>query len=581
MDTPPEPEVLPWDDPDWFPRFLAASVPIFLCYVGLDFRFRYANDAYARWVGRRASDLVGAPVSEVIGPAAYALIQPFLEQALSGKDVSFEREAPYGPNDQSIVHVNYIPDRDKSGVVRGLAVVVTDITERRRAERQLEESHQQYQSLFDRNPDAVFSFDTAGHFVTANAACEAVSGYRVDEILGMSFTPLIAPGDVAQTMQRFSRALRGEAQKYEITLIHKQGRTIRVEVTNIPMVVAGAVVGVYGVAKDITDRQRADAERRQVQEELALVVAGARCVLWRADVFERPGEPWLHWETVYADEATAQRQFGILVSPDEEFAAAWHRCRFPEDREHNDEEAARCVRASEDYSQEFRCVRADGSFAWMREDVRVLSVIPGQWRLIGVTTDITDRKQAEEERERLLREAQTGAARQRAFLQDVLASVTDNRLRLCENAKDLPKRLPSLGPPIPLSKAGGLGSLRRRTSEAALAHHFSADRGYDLISAVNEAGMNAIVHAGRGRGEVCGDGKERLQVWIVDHGSGIAVEHLPRATLARGYSTASTLGHGMKMMLQLADRIFLLTGPQGTTVVLEQDRDPTPPDWLA
>ncbi len=62
-----------------------------------------------------------------------------------------------------------------------------------------------------------------------------------------------------------------------------------------------------------------------------------------------------------------------------------------------------------------------------------------------------------------------------------------------------------------------------------------------------------------------------------DQGRGINVENLPRATLEKGYTTAGTLGHGMKMMLQTADRLWLLTGSTGTTLVLEQDRLLRPP----
>ena len=90
--------------------------------------------------------------------------------------------------------------------------------------------------------------------------------------------------------------------------------------------------------------------------------------------------------------------------------------------------------------------------------------------------------------------------------------------------------------------------------------------------------MNAIVHVGEGTGQVF-YGKDRVQVKIVDYGAGIALENLPKATLARGFSTKATLGHGMKMMLQTVDRTFLITGATGTTVVIEQDRVPTLPDW--
>ena len=97
--------------------------------------------------------------------------------------------------------------------------------------------------------------------------------------------------------------------------------------------------------------------------------------------------------------------------------------------------------------------------------------------------------------------------------------------------------------------------------------------------------MIAIVPAGAGTGQVFWDkDKQCVQVRVEDRGEGIAVENLPQATLKRGYSTKSTLGHGMKMMLQTAGCLWLLTGPTGTIVVLEQDASPPDKDdvsgWL-
>ena len=73
---------------------------------------------------------------------------------------------------------------------------------------------------------------------------------------------------------------------------------------------------------------------------------------------------------------------------------------------------------------------------------------------------------------------------------------------------------------------------------------------------------------------------------VQEQGGGIATENLPRATLSRGYSTKATLGHGLKMMLEAANSLYMLTGAGGTTVIfgttviLEQDRDKPSPAWL-
>ena len=194
-----------------------------------------------------------------------------------------------------------------------------------------------------------------------------------------------------------------------------------------------------------------------------------------------------------------------------------------------------------------------------------------------VAAELAERTRVEAENARLLVEVRESAGRQRAFLRDVLASVTEGHLHLCDTPDDLPPALAPFAAPLPLSMSGGLRDLRHQASQAAQAAGLPEMRCFDLELAVGEAGMNAVVHAGTGTGQVLWDpALSTVQVWISDHGEGIAVENLPRATLERGYSTKATLGHGMKMMLQTTDALWLLTGLTGTTVVLVQQ--PLPPE---
>jgi anti-sigma regulatory factor (Ser/Thr protein kinase) len=184
------------------------------------------------------------------------------------------------------------------------------------------------------------------------------------------------------------------------------------------------------------------------------------------------------------------------------------------------------------------------------------------------------------ERERLALERERDASdRQRLVLREVLASVTDNRLRLCDDQADLPPILKPIGNPVILS-AVDVRTLREDARKAALDADFSLERCFDLMTAVSEAAMNAVVHAGGGEGRVSVDAEATVQVRVQDLGSGIAVERLPKATLLRGHSTAGTLGHGFWLILNTVDRLWLLTGDTGTTVVLEQDRIPSDAAWL-
>ena len=220
-----------------------------------------------------------------------------------------------------------------------------------------------------------------------------------------------------------------------------------------------------------------------------------------------------------------------------------------------------------------------GSMTLLERPLRVATLVHAAQAALGARRRQYEVRDHLEEHIRLEEKLQAEYRKQRVFLRDVLASVTGGRLHLCDSSADLPAPFPQAGPAIPLSRTSGLWDLRHAAKEAAQAEGLADERWQDLITAVSEAAMNAAVHGGGGEGRVSTDGVGTVQVWVHDHGHGIEVENLPRAALAKGYTTAGSLGHGMKMMLESVDRLWLLTSPEGTTVVMEQDRIPPPPPW--
>ncbi|BDI31545.1 hypothetical protein CCAX7_35960 [Capsulimonas corticalis] len=143
-------------------------------------------------------------------------------------------------------------------------------------------------------------------------------------------------------------------------------------------------------------------------------------------------------------------------------------------------------------------------------------------------------------------EAAHAAMRERAILRDVLASVTGSKLNLAFDEASLPVSTGRVVGSLLLTLTEGLRELRHLVRQAT--HHagYIQQRQDDLVTAVSEAGMNAIVHAGGGQASVRLNENGVVQVRVEDRGSGIAAMSLPKATLARGYSTQGTLGHGIK-----------------------------------
>jgi anti-sigma regulatory factor (Ser/Thr protein kinase) len=191
------------------------------------------------------------------------------------------------------------------------------------------------------------------------------------------------------------------------------------------------------------------------------------------------------------------------------------------------------------------------------------------------------------ERTRLVADAAATLERQHQLLKEVLSAVTDGTFVLCDGPWELPRELaPAPGPgvgPLALERDVDVRSLRLLARMAAQScRRFAPRRVEDVELATSEAAANALRHGGGGQGRLRADKEAgRLQVWVEDRGTGIALSALPQATLQKGFSSAAgSAGLGLKLMLAAADRVYLLTGPEGTTVVLEFGPTPVPPAWL-
>jgi PAS domain S-box-containing protein len=101
--------------------------------------YAYANRSYTEWFGLRREEVVDHPVSQVMGEGAFEQMRPFLERAMAGETLTFERTIPYARAGPRHVRASYMPQRNARGEVEGVVALVTDVTPeyqaRQRAER--------------------------------------------------------------------------------------------------------------------------------------------------------------------------------------------------------------------------------------------------------------------------------------------------------------------------------------------------------------------------------------------------------------------------------------------------------------
>lgn len=155
---------------------------------------------------------------------------------------------------------------------------------------------------------------------------------------------------------------------------------------------------------------------------------------------------------------------------------------------------------------------------------------------------------------------------------DVLDAVTGGRLVLVtETELDAMLGDQILGP-VTIDDPSMLAAARRDIRSAITPIEPVLADSTGVMNAAGEALNNALKHAGVGKYGVC-ESPDMVQIRVDDEGPGIDFRTLPRATLLSGFSTASTMGLGFTLMLQLSDRLLLVTRPGRTTVVLEFYRD--------
>ena len=120
-------------------RILFDNLPALIGYWDRDLRNVIANHAYVEWFGLTPGELKGMHISQVVGETIYALNLPFMQAALAGSEQVFQRTLIDVAGAVRHTQVSYSPDV-VDGVVVGLFVMTTDVTQRVETQRQMDEA---------------------------------------------------------------------------------------------------------------------------------------------------------------------------------------------------------------------------------------------------------------------------------------------------------------------------------------------------------------------------------------------------------------------------------------------------------
>ena len=242
-------------------RTLADNVPAMFSYLDTAQRYRYVNRRYEEFWRRPPAEIIGMTAEELLGPANYASVRPYIETALTGTPVTYETTLEH--DDSYYMQIAHVPDIDAKGRVRGIFSLVSDISELKHAEQALKEREDRLRIIVDTAPDAVITITGDGLINDFNRAAEMIFGYAASEVIGRNISMLMPfpfreenDGYLARRLEARKPVL---CRRWEVVGRRKNGATFPMDLTVSEI----DHIGIFlGIARDIS-------AQRQLEQEVA------------------------------------------------------------------------------------------------------------------------------------------------------------------------------------------------------------------------------------------------------------------------------------------------------------------------
>ena len=243
-------------------------------------------------------------------------------------------------------------------------------------------------TLFENYPDSVFILDTKGNLIKFSNSIKRVFGYEESDLIG-DLERYYADDYQHLRKKYINEALKGECQNFTAEVFHKNGQKLYAEIDFIPIMDEEnqQVIGIYGIAKDITSKIENAKELSKIKDSLELAQQVAKIGSWDHDLIE--DESYWSNQTFELYGIKSKKEF---VPTYKKILSRIH----PDDREHFDSTFKNAIEKRQSYNIEFRIMRADGTFIYVFEQADVIldeNQLPV--RFIGTIQDITKRKTAE------------------------------------------------------------------------------------------------------------------------------------------------------------------------------------------
>src|SRR5260370_24162474 len=224
---------------------------------------------------------------------------------------------------------------------------------------------------------------------TWNRGAEEMFGYEPGEIIGKPVTNLAPPHLQGEVEENFERSKRGEkVSHFEPVRARKDGSPIDVSLSISPIRnAADEVIGAAIIARDISGRKRAEEAIRQSEDKYRSLVANIPDIVWTADAEGRP---------VYTSD-NIERIYGYTPEEISRSGGVWFDRMPPDDAPRVRAAYDALVQHGQVFESEFRLQHRDGRWIWLHARAKNRYEKDGRRYIDGVASDVTARRQAQED----------------------------------------------------------------------------------------------------------------------------------------------------------------------------------------